>query len=66
MSESRDVADGWMRSNDPGPTWELIDGEDDGTTFRYTYQTPATGEMRTYVVVVVSGVVAETRQESVE
>ena len=47
MSESRDVADEWMRSNDPGHTWEFIDGEDDGTTFRYTYQTLATGAMRT-------------------
>ena len=62
----RDVADEWMRSNDPGPMWELIDGEDDGSTFRYTYQTSETGEIRTYVVVVVDGVVAETRQESVE
>ncbi len=66
MSEARDVADEWMRSNDPGPTWELIDGEDDGSTFRYTYQTLAAGEIRTYVVTVVDGVVAETRQESME
>ena len=51
-TRGRDVADEWMRSNDPGPTWELIDGEDDGKTFRYTYQSSVTGEIRTYVVAV--------------
>ncbi len=51
MSESRGVADEWMRSNDPGPTWDLIDGEDDGSTFRYTYNVRS-GEIRTYVVAV--------------
>ena len=50
MGEARDVADEWMRSNDPGSTWELIDGEDDGSTFRYTYQSANSGEIRTYVV----------------
>ena len=66
MSESRDMAVEWMRSSDPGPTWEMIDGEDDGSTFRYTYQTSVTGEILTYVVTIVDGVVVETRQESAE
>ena len=66
MSDSREVADEWMRSNEPGRTWELIDGEDDGSTFRYTHQNNSTGEISTWVVVVVDGLVADTRQESVE
>jgi hypothetical protein len=39
-----------MRENDPGDDWDLIDGEDDGALFRYTYQSVVTGEIRTYVV----------------
>ena len=66
MNEAQDVADEWMRSNDPGPTWELIDGEDDGSTFRYTYQSTVGGEIRTYVVTVDDGHVVDSRQESVE
>ena len=50
MSDTQELADQWMRDNDPGKDWEFIDGEDDGVTFRYTYQNVRTGEMRTYVL----------------
>ena len=50
MSDAQDLADQWMRDNDPGKDWEFIDGEDDGKTFRYTYQDVRSGEIRTYVV----------------
>ncbi len=50
MSDAQELADQWMRENDPGKDWEFIDGEDDGKTFRYTYQNVRSGEIRTYVV----------------
>ncbi len=52
MSDAQELADQWMRENDPGKDWEFIDGEDDGKTFRYTYQNVCSGETRTYVVMV--------------
>ena len=52
MSDAQEFADQWMRENDPGKDWEFIDGEDDGKTYRYTYQNVRTGETRTYVVTV--------------
>ncbi len=52
MSDARELADQWMQDNDPGEDWEFLDGEDDGKTFRYTYQNVRNGEIRTYVVVV--------------
>ena len=50
MSDARELADQWMQDNDPGEDWEFLDGEDDGKTFRYTYQSVRSGEIRTYVV----------------
>ena len=52
MSDARELADQWMQDNDPGEDWEFLDGEDDGYTFRYTYQNVRSGEIRTYVVIV--------------
>ena len=52
MSEAQDLADQWMRKNDPGKDWEFIDGEDDGKTYRYTYQNVRSGEIRAYVLLV--------------
>ena len=49
---ARELADQWMRDNDPGQDWEFIDGEDDGKTYRYTYQNVRSGEIRTYVLLV--------------
>jgi len=60
------VADEWMRSNDPGSGWELIDGENDGTIFRYTYQSAKTGEIRTYAVTTANGAIVDARHEIVE
>ncbi len=50
MKETQDRADQWMRENDPGKDWAFLDGEDEGSTFRYTYQSIVTGKIRTYVV----------------
>ena len=50
MTEVQDRADQWMRAHDPGKDWALLDVEDDGEIFRYTYQSVVTGEIRTYVV----------------
>ena len=52
MSDARELADQWMQDNDPGEDWEFLDGEDNGKTFRYTYQNVRSGEIRTYVVIV--------------
>ena len=66
MSDVQDLADRWMRDNDPGVDWEFVDGEDDGKTFRYTYQNVRSGELRTYVVTIADGRVVDARQESTE